>query len=167
MPSIGKVAITRLLSLFSQNSPDFWRSGRPAGWRSRVLLLLWSLFLVAGFSLAASVSPDPRGFGTHQRFWPGMRPCSFMEYFQIPCPSCGMTTSFAHFVRGQWLSSARANPAGLLLAIVCAVQIPWCWISVRVGRFWMIDEPDLALMWMTLSLAGGSLLQWGARLALG
>lgn len=77
-----------------------------------------------------------------------------------------MTTCFAHFVRGEWPSAARANSAGLLLALVCAVQIPWCWASAWQGRYWMLDEPDMALFWMTIALAGATLLQWIVRLAL-
>jgi hypothetical protein len=132
-----------------------------------VLLLLWCLFLLAGFTLAASVEPDPRGFGTHQKLWSGLRPCTFIQLFHIPCPSCGMTTCFAHFVRGQWFAAARANPAGLLLAIVCVMQIAWCGASAWMGRYWLLDDPEMTLVWVMLFLAGAALLQWGVRLALG
>lgn len=132
-----------------------------------MLLFLWSLLLLAGFAVAASVEPSPLGFGTHRKLWSGLGPCTFIQLFNIPCPSCGMTTCFAHFVRGQWFSAARANPAGLLLAIVCALQIPWCWVSARIGRYWLLDEPENTLVWTALILAGAALLQWGIRLWLG
>lgn len=114
-------------------------SGHPIGTGIRVLLVLWSLFLCAGFALAASMRPDPRGFGTHQSL--GFPPCTFQVLFDIPCPSCGMTTSFSHFIRGQIAASARANIAGLLLAITCLIQIPWCWISALKGRLWRVHQP--------------------------
>jgi hypothetical protein len=123
--------------------------GHPIGIGIRVLLVLWSLFLCAGFVLAASMSPDPRGFGTHQSL--GFPPCTFQVLFDIPCPSCGMTTSFAHFTRGQIAASARANIAGLLLAITCLIQIPWCWISALKGRLWRVHQP----VNLTLFVVGG------------
>ena len=66
----------------------------------RLLLVVWSVILLAGFALAARLEPDPRGFGTHQRL--GLPPCTFQSMFNIPCPSCGMTTSFANVVRGRF-----------------------------------------------------------------
>ena len=87
----------------------------------RWLLIVWSLFLVSGFALAVSLEPDPRGFGTHQRL--GLPPCTFRSMFNISCPSCGMTSSFANFVRGRFRQAAEANSAGVVLAIICAVQI--------------------------------------------
>jgi hypothetical protein len=137
-------------------------SGYPIGRAGRVLLGLWSLFLLAGFALALSLEPDPRGFGTHQRL--GLPPCTFIAMFEIPCPSCGMTTSFANFVRGRFVEAARANLAGLLLAAICAVQIPWCWVSIRSGRLWRVNEPDMMVLWLLLAVCGACLVQWAARL---
>ena len=68
--------------------------------------------------------------------------------FRKPCPSCGMTTSFAHFVRGQWGDAAHANIGGLLLALVCTVQVPWCLWSAWRGALWRVRQPDLWLMWI-------------------
>src|ERR1700742_4113164 len=84
---------------------------------SRVLLLLWGLFLCSGFLLARWLEPDPRGFGTHQRM--GFPPCTFRVMTGFPCPSCGMTTCFAHYTRGQWQQALDANAAGGVLAVVC------------------------------------------------
>ena len=137
------------------------RDGYPLGRAGRVLLTLWSLFLLTGFAVAGRLEPDPRGFGTHQRL--GLPPCSFMDLFAIPCPSCGMTTSFANFMRGRFVQAAHANVAGLLLAVVCAVQIPWCWKSVYSGRLWKITQPDVALLSLLLTLSGICLAQWILR----
>jgi hypothetical protein len=146
-------------------SPRNQRSGYPIGRAARLLLVGWSLFLVAGFAVAYSVEPDPRGFGTHQRL--GLPECSFKLIFDIPCPSCGMTTSFANFTRGRFADAARANIAGLLLAVVSLVMIPWCWAGAYRGRLWGVDQPDMALLWLLLVLAGVCLLQWGTRLTIG
>lgn len=138
--------------------------GYPLGLVGRVLLGLWSLFLAAGFATAVSLEPDARGFGTHQRL--GLPPCSFRVMFGIPCPSCGMTTSFSNVIRGRFIDAARANVAGLMLAVVCLAMIPWSWRSVWTGRLWKIDNPDTALLWLLLAICGAALLQWAVRLTI-
>ncbi len=137
-------------------------SDYPLGRKSRVALVAWMLFLLSGFSLARSLKPDPRGFGTHQRL--GLPACSFRMMFTIPCPSCGMTTSFAHFTRGQFRESAGANFAGLLLAIVCAIQIPWCVASAWRGRLWKVSQPNVVAMWLLISFCVISAALWIFRL---
>ena len=97
-------------------------------------LLVMSAILTGGFSLAAALPPDPRGFGTHQAL--GLPPCSFREQFGIPCPSCGCTTSFALFIRGRWPEALHANAAGFLLALICAAMIPWCAMGFATGQLW-------------------------------
>ena len=95
------------------------QAGYPLSWVSRVLLAMWSLCLVAGFAVALALEPDPRGYGTHERL--GLPGCTFRTIFGVRCPSCGLTTSVAHFVRGHFVAAARSNVAGLLLAVVCAL----------------------------------------------
>ncbi|MGH7127701.1 MAG: DUF2752 domain-containing protein, partial [Planctomycetaceae bacterium] len=104
------------------------------------------------------------GYGTHQQL--GLPECTFRTMFGIGCPSCGMTTSFSNFVRGRFLQAARANVAGLFLATLCAVQVPWCWISVCKGRLWKIERPDVAVLWLLVSIILITSGQWIARLVL-
>ncbi len=151
-----------VLSPLSPRRKSVWQRGVPLGARSRRLLALWSVLLLIGFAVALTLIPDPSGSGTHRQL--GLPPCTLKFLFEIPCPSCGMTTSFAHFVRGQWVASGRANPAGLLLAGLCLVQIPWCWISVFTGRFWLLRRPDWAALAVLISVIGVSLIQWAIRL---
>ena len=60
----------------------------------------------------------PRTMATHTQL--GMPPCNFVILTGKPCPSCGMTTSFALLVRGDVVASLRANWAGTLLAVLWA-----------------------------------------------
>jgi hypothetical protein len=116
------------------------------------MLLAWALFLLSGFVLAWSLKPDPRGFGTHQQF--GLPECSVRLLFSRPCPGCGMTTCFSHFIRGEFVEAARANPAGILLASLCALMIPWSLISAVRGSTWLVQEP-LILLTVLITLIGG------------
>lgn len=139
-------------------------SGYPLTRSSRVLLASWTLFLIAGFALASSLEPDPRGYGTHQRL--GLPPCTFQQIFGLDCPSCGSTTSFAHFIRGQWYDSLRSNPGAFGLALICAAMVPWGTYSLWIGRAWRIDEPATVFVWLLSGIVTVSLLQWIVRVTL-
>ena len=49
--------------------------------------------------IATLLQPDPSGIGTHHQL--GLNPCGFLTEIGYPCPMCGMTTSFAHYVQLQ------------------------------------------------------------------
>jgi hypothetical protein len=146
------------LSFISTKNRNQHRYEFPLGRHGRGLLVAWSLFLVGGFSVAAGLEPDLRGYGTHQQL--GLPPCEFRRMFDIACPSCGMTTSFSNFVRGRLFDSAQANAAGLVLATLCAVQIPWCWWSAWRGRLWMIADPEKAFLVLLLVVCAACLFNW-------
>ena len=51
-------------------------------------------------------------------------------FFQVTgyrCPSCGMTTAFAWFVRGQFDRSWQANPVGSLLMACGRADVNFRW----------------------------------------
>lgn len=131
---------------------------RPA----RSLLVIWGLLLLGGFALARCLEPDPRGFGTHQRL--GLPPCTFRLLSNLPCPGCGMTTSFAHFTRGNFVQSARSNVGGALLAAFCAALVPWCWVSALRGRLSIVSAPAKTLAIVLVLIAVVTLSQWILRL---
>jgi hypothetical protein len=89
--------------------------------------------------LAAWLKPDPRGFGTHAQL--GTGPCGMLIMTGYPCPTCGMTTAFAHLVRGQWLRALWVQPAGFALglgALVLTGVSAWAlvrgrWPRIRLG----------------------------------
>ena len=68
---------------------------------------------------AATLSPDPSGMGTHQQL--GLPPCPWLVIYNLPCPTCGMTTSFACIAHGRILDGFVAQPAGAVMAIGTAV----------------------------------------------
>ena len=136
--------------------------GYPVARSGRWLLMGWSLFLLGGFALALTLDPDPRGFGTHQRL--GLPPCTFLDLFGIPCPSCGMTTSFSNLMHGNVLQAFRANVGGVVLALVCAIQIPWCWWSAFRGRLAGVTDPARSLAWLLTAIAIVCIVNWVLRL---
>ncbi len=69
--------------------------------------------------VAAFLTPSAAGHGTHTQL--GMPQCGWAQYFGKPCMTCGMTTAFAHAVRLDFLTAARDQPMGLVLAIGCGI----------------------------------------------
>ena len=140
----------------------FRGNGTPLRSATCGLLAVWGLCLTVGFGVAASLEPDPRGFGTHQRL--GLPPCTIRTLFGIPCPGCGMTTCFANFVRGRFLQAAQANTAGVLLAAVCAVGVPWSLASAVAGRALFLRQPERVAAALVISIASIALIEWVIRL---
>jgi hypothetical protein len=106
-------------------------------WWVRGTLLVVAAGLITVFVIAIRLNPygadgQARTMETHRQM--GLPPCTFYAMTGLPCPSCGMTTSFALFIRGDLLHSLRANAVGTLLAGFCLALIPWCLASVYLGR---------------------------------
>jgi len=72
----------------------------------------------AVLALAAWLSPDPRGHATHEAM--GLPPCAWAVWFDKPCPTCGMTTAYAHAANGSVLGALETQPMGAVLAILTA-----------------------------------------------
>ena len=72
--------------------------------------------------LAASLPPSPSGMGTHRQSL-HLPACNFLQTTGLPCPSCGMTTSFAWFAKGNLLASMYVQPMGMILATLVAASV--------------------------------------------
>ncbi len=83
-------------------------------WERLVLLLLVTV-LVYVLSLLASLEPDPRGMGTHEQL--GMAPCSWPIQYDMPCPTCGVTTSAVALLHLDPLTAFRIQPFGALFTL--------------------------------------------------
>lgn len=115
--------------------------------------------------LAAWLQPHPSGFGTHRQL--GFAPCGILVRYRLPCPTCGMTTAFAHTVRGQWLRAARVQPGGFVICLSAMAAA-----VLALAALWSGDLPqplkrrlDLYYLFWAILIAvlGG----WGARLLIG
>jgi hypothetical protein len=140
----------------------FAMPGRPLSVWERALCLVLAVMLAFPLAVATSLNPDPRGFGTHEQL--GLPPCTFQNVFHLPCPTCGATTSFARFVRGDWSMALRANAAAFVLAMSLAVACPWLAASAMTGRLHGVASPDWLLIESAILLALLGLSQWLLRL---
>ena len=92
---------------------QWWR--QPGRWWGLALAISAATVLV----IASSLAPADQGLGTHRDL--GLPACNWIVFMDVPCPTCGMTTSFSHSVRGQWASAFVAQPMGLVLCLVTAM----------------------------------------------
>ncbi len=132
---------------------------------TRAALAASALALVAVLVVASRLEPDARGYGTHEQI--GLRPCAYLATTGRFCPSCGMTTSFAWFVRAEPARSWGANPAGSLLAPTCLILIPWLLAASARGRpapFGTLEQP---LVVLAVAAVAVTLLSWTLRMTLG
>jgi hypothetical protein len=127
-------------------------------------LVVLAVMLAAVYVVAARLEPDPRGYGTHTQL--GLPPCHFAWVTGRPCPSCGMTTAFAWFVRGGLVRAWWANPAGLLLAASGVAFLPWLIAAALIGRPPGCRSLDQPLVGVIVVAVAVSLVSWTLRLFL-
>jgi hypothetical protein len=135
----------------------------------RIGLVVIAALLVGVFAVAIRLRPyddagQPRRMETHLQL--GLPPCTFYQMTGLPCPSCGMTTSFAFFVRGDLWNSFRANAVGTLLAAFCLALVPWSLVCAVRGRTYGVRSWEQGLMATILVFMALLLLRWGILLAL-
>lgn len=94
--------------------------------RTVALLVVLAGGVVLG--LAAWLTPSDQGLGTHEQI--GMPPCGWIMLMDLPCPSCGMTTSFSHAADGNLVESFLTQPLGMLLALGTAMTV--------LAAFWVL-----------------------------
>ncbi len=132
--------------------------------RRRLAALFVALFSGALLAVAWSLSPAKEGIGTHRAL--GLPECSWPARFGVPCPSCGMTTAFAHATKGELLASVRAQPMGALLALATGMAFVGSLWTLATGRsVWPVYERawNARGAWILGLLA---LLAWGYKAAL-
>lgn len=110
---------------------------------------LWSalaaLTCLAVLTAAASITPSPQGFNTHTQL--GLPPCMWAAISGKPCPTCGMTTAFAHAAHASPLASIQTQPFGAFLALITATLF---WLALHTA----------ATGSRSLAMVGGLLKGW-------
>src|SRR6185437_2336397 len=66
-------------------------------------LALCGVFAVAIWLKPYNNDGSPRSMATHRQM--GLPPCTFYATCGLPCPSCGMTTSFSLLIHGDAINS--------------------------------------------------------------
>ena len=130
------------------------------------------VLMVAGwavvFFIATQLDPydngQPRRMETHRQL--GLPPCTFKDMTGLPCPSCGMTTSFALLIRGDVWNSLRANFVGTGLAAFGLLFIPWALASAAVGRLVLVRSLETLLFQLCMAFLVLLFGRWGLTVLL-
>jgi hypothetical protein len=111
---------------------------------------------------AAYLTPSPSGYGTHQEM--RFEGCQFLTRTGLPCPACGMTTSFSWFVRGNLLASFYVQPMGMVLAI-CTTAAFWVSLYIAVTGIpaLRLTSTIPASYWL-IPMFAGVILAWGWKI---
>lgn len=126
-PDAPERAAQRFVAPLGSDAP--WRHERPA----LLERLTWAgVAIVAATALvmAFRLTPDPSGHGTHVQL--GLEPCGMVKILNMPCPSCGMTTSWAWMAHGRPFKAVATQPFGALLFCAAVASVP---LSLYVN-FW-------------------------------
>ena len=89
--------------------------------RERLGAIGYCLAVAAVLGLASTLTPDARGLGTHEQL--GLASCQMIRLFGIPCMFCGMTTTFALMMPGDFLDGILNQPVGALIALYSIISI--------------------------------------------
>jgi hypothetical protein len=100
----------------------------PLAMWARLAALALALACLGVLVTAARLTPNPAGVGTHSGM--GLEGCRFLKRTGVPCPSCGMTTSFAWLVRGNLVASVYVQPMGAALALLTCVAF---WVCLHIA----------------------------------
>ncbi len=122
--------------------------------------------IIGAFALALALKPDPRGMGTHQQL--GMPPCTMYMLIGLPCPTCGLTTAFAHVVRLQVLDAIRVQPFCVVILVIMLLSAAWYAATIVSGNRvsnWLGGRRIKWPRWIWTCVALG-LLSWGYKIAI-
>ncbi len=133
--------------------------------RARVLALLVLASCIALLTIAGRLQPDSSGVGTHRQL--GFPPCLPIALFGYPCPTCGMTTAFAHGVRGHIIAAFNAQPAGLAAALLTILATGLSLGVIATGNVWIPNwyrlRPERVAVGLVLFILGA----WAYKLITG
>lgn len=132
-------------------------------WVARLLWLIAALASWPVIALSFWLTPDARGFGTHQQL--GLPPCNFQDATGVPCPGCGLTTSFSNMAHAHLLDAFAAHLMGpplFLITLAVAVASPWALRRAIPLDQVLSHRGAVATLGVTLLLG---LLTFGARIA--
>lgn len=135
---------------------------RPISRSARLWAVGVGVVACALLATAAWLTPDPSGLGTHRQL--GLPPCNMVLLTGLPCPTCGMTTAFAHMVRGRLISAVVVQPAGAVLALGVMAAAVASWGMAITGWGWC--PPRDTASWFRLFIGFGVIaaLSWAYKI---
>ena len=134
--------------------------------RSKSVIVIW-LLTGAVLTIAALLTADTSGVGTHTQL--GLGECTFLRTTGLPCPMCGMTTTFTHMAHFHWIDGLLTQPFGAVLFLMTAVVFVLASLDLirpagRLKRIYAFIQ-RFEFSW-AIAMLSGLLLGWGYKVAL-
>jgi hypothetical protein len=104
----------------------------------------------------------------HYKISPWPFPCGFKQRYNLPCPTCGVTTSVIAFAQGKIFDSFYIQPAAALLCCVLAVSaILALFIAVFGIYFSFLNRffTEIKIKYIVLALIVVTAIGWAVTLA--
>jgi hypothetical protein len=114
-------------------------------------------------AIARVLEPDPSGTGTHLQL--GLPPCAFLSLSGLPCPTCGLTTSFAYMARLEITHAFAVHAIGPLLFTLTLASVPLCAWGCATAHPLGGAIKRLRLMRLAAIIAAAVAVSWLSRLA--
>ncbi|WP_218932074.1 DUF2752 domain-containing protein [Adhaeretor mobilis] len=128
---------------------------------ARFATLALGVLLTVLLVVASRLTPDDRGFGTHEQL--GLAGCWVQATVGWLCPACGMTTAWAQTLDGNLVAALGTNLGGTLLCLMACLIAPWLMISAVRGA-WLFGRPTLRAIVVTATIVMSiTMLDWARR----
>jgi len=67
-----------------------------------------------------------------------INPCGLKQRYNLPCPTCGMTTSALAFAQGKIFQSFYIQPAAAILCTICVVVVFLAFLAAVFGVYFRV-----------------------------
>lgn len=148
-------------------APVRWFDGLATTAQDRLVGLVLAVPSGAVLALARSLQPDPSGMGTHRQL--GLGGCAMLTGTGVPCPMCGMTTTFSHLAHLDLVRGVLNQPFGLVLFLgtVLAFSLGLSDALVPRGRWRRaLSVVDRYEGWVAGGLLFGLVVGWAYKIAM-
>lgn len=116
-------------------APGRWLRTLPEAVQDRLVGLILFVPSATVLSIALWLTPDPAGLGTHRQL--GLGGCTILTMTGVPCPMCGMTTTFTHLAHLQIIEGFINQPFGLVLfSLTVLAAVVGLLDLIKPGRRW-------------------------------
>ena len=89
-------------------------------------------------AIARSLTPSVSGVGTHTQL--GLEPCIMLSSLGIPCPMCGMTTTFSLMAHYRPVDAFLNQPFGVVLFLITGLVAVYSLLELMnpTRRWWKL-----------------------------
>ena len=159
-----QAAVTQAGSQQAVSVPDgACRSGawpRASG-GERIVQTLVAAALAGALALGLMLPPAPSGMGTHTSL--GLPPCGMLAMTGHPCPTCGVTTSFALAAHGRIGEAFVNQPFGLAVFVCVLGGLLLTIFTLVTGRSWVLLVTVNRALATVIILAVIAAVSWGYK----